>query len=93
MPDQETLFTPAEMAYWDYLPDKVSEKFCKEYRELQALEREVAAFLRNTNQKKRRHDLAGTTLENPVRPAPALRETVAQRVVSEPELPIPAGPV
>jgi hypothetical protein len=52
MPDQETLFTPAEMAYWDYLPDKVSEKFCKEYRELQALEREVAAFLRNTNQKK-----------------------------------------
>ena len=52
MPDQETLFTPAEMASWDYLPDKVSKKSCKEYRELQALEKEVAAFLGDTYQKK-----------------------------------------
>ena len=50
-PDLETLFNPQDLAYLDYLPDHAFEKFSEDYREIQALEKEVAAFLRDTNPK------------------------------------------
>jgi hypothetical protein len=51
MPDLEALLSPGNKAFLDYLPDRTFEKFSKDYREIQALEKEVAAFLRDTNQK------------------------------------------
>ena len=51
MPDLEALFNPQDLAYLDYLPDHAFEKFSEDYREIQALEKEVAAFLRDTNPK------------------------------------------
>ena len=50
MPDLETLFTPGDMAYLDYLPDNAFEKFSENCRELQALGKEVAAFLQGSDQ-------------------------------------------
>ena len=65
MPDLETLFTPQDLAYLDYLPDNAFEKFSENYRELQALEKEVAAFLPGHRPKKRRRRLAGTAESDP----------------------------
>jgi hypothetical protein len=50
MPDLETLFTPDDLAYWEHVPGDTFKKFSDNYRELQALGKEVADFLLPTNQ-------------------------------------------
>jgi hypothetical protein len=50
MPDLETVFTPLERAYWKGLPDNIFQKFSDNYRELQAIGKEMAGMLQEANQ-------------------------------------------